>query len=40
MDGAPVRGESMPIRVFLANLDLTPTYKAINNMFSVTHNLI
>lgn len=39
MDGAPVKGESMPIRVFLANLDLTPTYTNINNMFSVTYHL-
>ena len=39
MDGAPVKGESMPIRVFLSNLELTPTYKNINNMFSVTYHL-
>ncbi|ELP92012.1 vacuolar protein sorting-associated protein, putative [Entamoeba invadens IP1] len=39
MDGAPVKGESMPIRVFLANLDLTPSYHNINNMFSVTYHL-
>ncbi|GAT94717.1 vacuolar sorting protein 26 putative [Entamoeba histolytica] len=39
MDGAPVKGESMPIRVFLANLDLTPTYHNVNNMFSVTYHL-
>ena len=30
MDGAPVRGECIPIRLFMSNLDLTPTYKAIN----------
>ncbi|KAL7717304.1 Vacuolar sorting protein 26 [Entamoeba marina] len=39
MDGAPVKGESMPIRVFLANLDLTPTYNNVNNMFSVNYYL-
>ncbi|EDR29795.1 vacuolar protein sorting-associated protein, putative [Entamoeba dispar SAW760] len=39
MDGAPVKGESMPIRVFLANLDLTPSYHNVNNMFSVTYHL-
>merc|ERR1740117_1709383 len=27
MDGAPVRGESIPIRLFLNGFDLSPTYK-------------
>ena len=27
MDGAPVRGECIPIRLFLANYNLTPTYR-------------
>ena len=35
MDGAPVRGESIPIRVFLAGYDLTPTMRDINKKFSV-----
>eukprot|EP00622_Pseudochattonella_farcimen_P002442 FR737367.1.p1 GENE.FR737367.1~~FR737367.1.p1 ORF type:complete len:138 (+),score=22.54 FR737367.1:281-694(+) len=39
MDGAPVRGECIPIRLFMSNLDLTPTYKAINNKFSVKYYL-
>ena len=26
MDGAPVRGESIPIRLFLEGYNLTPTY--------------
>eukprot|EP00614_Pseudopedinella_elastica_P001052 CAMPEP_0172603768 /NCGR_PEP_ID=MMETSP1068-20121228/24023_1 /TAXON_ID=35684 /ORGANISM="Pseudopedinella elastica, Strain CCMP716" /LENGTH=261 /DNA_ID=CAMNT_0013405637 /DNA_START=303 /DNA_END=1085 /DNA_ORIENTATION=- len=39
MDGAPVRGERIPIRLFLANLDLTPTYKSISNKFNVKYYL-
>ena len=34
MDGAPVKGECIPIRYYLAGVDLTPTYKEINNRFS------
>uniref|UniRef100_A0A1B6L663 Vacuolar protein sorting-associated protein 26 n=1 Tax=Graphocephala atropunctata TaxID=36148 RepID=A0A1B6L663_9HEMI len=37
MDGAPVRGESIPIRVFLAGYDLTPTMRDINKKFSVKY---
>jgi len=39
MDGAPVRGESIPIRVFLAGYELTPTMKDINKKFSVRYYL-
>ncbi|AED96373.1 putative vacuolar protein sorting protein 26 related protein [Arabidopsis thaliana] len=39
MDGAPVRGESIPVRVFLTPYDLTPTHKNINNKFSVKYYL-
>merc|ERR1712093_736419 len=39
MDGAPVRGESIPIRLFLNGFDLSPTYKAIHNKFSVKYYL-
>ncbi|XP_049782702.1 vacuolar protein sorting-associated protein 26B-like [Schistocerca cancellata] len=39
MDGAPVRGESIPIRVFLASYDLTPTMRDINKKFSVRYYL-
>ncbi|EDO42373.1 predicted protein [Nematostella vectensis] len=35
MDGAPVRGESIPIRLFLAGYELTPTFKDVNKKFSV-----
>lgn len=37
MDGAPVRGEVIPIRLFLSGFDLTPTYRAINNRFTVKY---
>ena len=39
MDGAPVRGEHIPIRIFLEGFSLTPTYININNKFSVRHYL-
>ncbi|XP_014665176.1 PREDICTED: vacuolar protein sorting-associated protein 26B-like [Priapulus caudatus] len=39
MDGAPVRGESIPIRLFLSGYDLTPTMRDINKKFSVKYYL-
>uniref|UniRef100_A0A914WHS3 Vacuolar protein sorting-associated protein 26 n=2 Tax=Plectus sambesii TaxID=2011161 RepID=A0A914WHS3_9BILA len=39
MDGAPVRGESIPIRLFLAGYELTPTMREINKKFSVRYYL-
>ncbi|KAF8009425.1 hypothetical protein BT93_J0422 [Corymbia citriodora subsp. variegata] len=39
MDGTPVRGESIPIRLFLSPYELTPTYRNINNKFSVKYYL-
>ncbi|XP_064384568.1 uncharacterized protein LOC135333524 [Halichondria panicea] len=39
MDGAPVRGESIPIRLFLAGYDLTPTMRDINKKFGVRYYL-
>jgi hypothetical protein len=33
MDGAPVRGECVPVRLFLSSFDLTPTYRNVNNKF-------
>jgi len=39
MDGAPVRGESIPIRAFLSPFDLTPTFKNVHNKFSVKYYL-
>lgn len=37
MDGTPVRGESVPVRLFLGGFDLTPTYKTVHNKFSVKY---
>lgn len=39
MDGAPVKGECVPIRLFLAPLNLTPTHRSVNNTFSVKYYL-
>uniref|UniRef100_A0AAY4ASD0 VP26B protein n=2 Tax=Denticeps clupeoides TaxID=299321 RepID=A0AAY4ASD0_9TELE len=39
MDGAPVRGESIPIRLFLGGYELTPTLRDINKKFSVRYYL-
>lgn len=39
MDGAPVRGESIPIRLFLSGFDMSPTFRNINNKFSVKYYL-
>lgn len=37
MDGAPVKGECVPIRLYLSKLNLTPTYRAVKNVFSVKY---
>lgn len=37
MDGAPTKGESVPIRVFLAGYELTPTFRDVNRKFSVRY---
>ncbi|PVU92376.1 hypothetical protein BB561_003881 [Smittium simulii] len=39
MDGAPVRGEIIPIRVFLGGFDLTPTFRDVNKKFSTRYYL-
>ena len=39
MDGAPVRGETIPIRLFLGGFDLTPTFRDINKKFSTRYYL-
>ncbi|ESO07547.1 hypothetical protein HELRODRAFT_170089 [Helobdella robusta] len=39
MDGAPVRGENIPIRLFLNGYDLTPTMRDVNKKFSVRYYL-
>lgn len=35
MDGAPVKGESIPVRLYLAPYALAPTYNNVHNKFSV-----
>ena len=37
MDGAPVKGECIPVRFYLASVELTPTYENINKRFSVRY---
>lgn len=37
MDGAPIKGECVPIRLFLGPLALTPSYRSIANVFSVKY---
>lgn len=37
MDGAPVKGECIPIRFYLSSVDLTPTHNNINNKFSANY---
>lgn len=39
MDGVPFRGEVVPVRLFLAPYDLTPTMKNVHNRFSVRYYL-
>lgn len=37
MDGCPARGEIIPIRMYFSGIELTPSYKNINNRLSVKH---
>jgi len=37
MDGCPVKGEAIPVRLFLSSFDLTPTYKDVCKKFSVSY---
>jgi vacuolar protein sorting-associated protein 26 len=39
MDGAPVRGETIPIRLFMGGFELTPTYRDVNKKFSTRYYL-
>ncbi|GAA97608.1 uncharacterized protein L969DRAFT_87706 [Mixia osmundae IAM 14324] len=39
MDGAPVRGETIPIRLFLGGFELTPTFREVNKRFSTRYYL-
>jgi len=37
MDGAPVKDQCIPVRLYLTGFDLTPTYKNVQNKFSVKY---
>ncbi|KAG5349309.1 Vacuolar protein sorting-associated protein 26B-A, partial [Termitomyces sp. Mn162] len=39
MDGAPVRGETTPICLFLSGFDLTPTFRDVDKKFSKRYHL-
>lgn len=39
MDGAPVKGETIPIRLFLSGFELTPTFRDVNMKFSARYYL-
>lgn len=39
MDGAPTKGESIPIRMYLSPYPLTPSYENVENKFSVKYGL-
>ncbi|KAG2220671.1 hypothetical protein INT45_008214 [Circinella minor] len=39
MDGAPVRGEAIPIRLFLGGFELAPTFRDVNKKFSTRYYL-
>merc|ERR1712007_251260 len=37
MDGAPVREQCVPVRLYLSSCNLTPTFKNVQNKFSVKY---
>lgn len=37
MDGAPVKDQCIPVRLYLTGFDLTPSYKNVQNKFSVRY---
>lgn len=37
MDGAPIKDQCIPVRLYLTGFDLTPTYKNVQNKFSVKY---
>ena len=39
MDGAPIKGEQIPIRLFLEPYELTPTLRTVHSKFSVKYYL-
>lgn len=39
MNGAPIRGETIPIRLFLGGFETTPTFRDVNKKFSTRYYL-
>ena len=39
MDGAPVKDEVIPIRLYLKSFNLSPTYRTVQSKFSVRYYL-
>lgn len=39
MDGCPAAKEIIPIRLYFSGIELTPSYKNINNRMSVKHTI-
>ena len=39
MDGTPLKNEVIPIRLFLAGMDVTPSYREVSKRFSVRYYL-
>lgn len=39
MNGAPIRGETIPIRLFLGGFETTPTSRDVNKKFSTRYYL-
>jgi len=37
MDGAPIKDQCIPVRLYLSGFELTPTYKNVQNKFSVKY---
>merc|ERR1719382_1718617 len=37
MDGAPIKDQCIPVRLYLTGFDLTPTYKNVQNKFTVKY---
>ncbi len=37
MDGSPIKGEVVPIRMYLKAFDLTPSFEKVGNKFSVKY---
>ncbi len=37
MDGTPIKGECIPVRLYLSGYDLSPTYKNVQNRLSVKY---